>query len=80
MFHHSTPSGMSRRHFMKHLAGASAMTVPALTLGRSIQVHAEELQSRHKSAILLWMGGGPSTIDIWDLKPGRQHGWAIPTD
>src|SRR5581483_1072244 len=26
------------------------------------------------SVIILWMGGGPATIDIWDLKPGRPTG------
>lgn len=64
------PNGMTRRHFVNHLAGASAWTIPALTLGNSFQVHAQDLRQRHKSAILLWMSGGPSTIDIWDLKPG----------
>jgi hypothetical protein len=70
----STPRGMSRRHFMKHLAGASAMTIPALTLGQSIRANAATLQKNAKSAILLWMGGGPSTMDIWDLKPGASTG------
>jgi uncharacterized protein (DUF1501 family) len=65
---------MSRRHFLSHLAGASAMTIPALTLGQSLRVHAADLQKRRKSAILLWMGGGPSTMDIWDLKPGAPTG------
>ena len=74
MFHHATPHGMTRRHFMNHLSGASAMTIPALTMGRSLQLHAEELKTHHKSAILLWMGGGPSTIDIWDLKSGAVTG------
>jgi len=69
-----TPSGMSRRHFMSHMAGASALTVPALTLGHTLQTHADSLSSRKKSAILLWMGGGPSTMDIWDLKPGAPTG------
>ncbi len=23
---------------------------------------------------MLWMGGGPATIDIWDLKPGTDTG------
>lgn len=73
MFSH-VPPDMSRRHFMTHLAGASAMTIPALTLGHSLQVHADELKRRRKSAILLWMGGGPSSIDIWDLKPGAATG------
>ena len=50
------------------------MTVPALTLGRSFQVHSADLQQRGKSAIMLWMGGGPSTMDIWDLKPGAATG------
>ncbi len=26
------------------------------------------------SAIMLWMGGGPSTIDMWDMKPGTPTG------
>lgn len=29
---------------------------------------------RHKSVILLWMNGGPATIDLWDLKPGHENG------
>jgi len=44
---------MSRRHFMSHLAGASAMTIPALTLGHSLRTHAAELKKNRKSAILL---------------------------
>ncbi len=64
----ATPAGMTRRHFMSHLAGSSAAA--AFTLGNSIQANAAEMTRNRKSAILLWMGGGPSTIDIWDLKPG----------
>lgn len=69
-----TPNGMSRRHFLTHVAGASAMAIPALTLGHSLRVHAADLKKRRKSAILLWMSGGPSTMDIWDLKPGAVTG------
>ncbi len=29
---------------------------------------------RARSVILLWMNGGPATIDLWDLKPGHAHG------
>jgi hypothetical protein len=29
---------------------------------------------RRKSCILLWMNGGPSQIDTFDLKPGHAHG------
>ncbi|MEZ6106784.1 MAG: DUF1501 domain-containing protein [Pirellulaceae bacterium] len=70
----STPDGMSRRHFMRHMAGASALTGSALAMGHTLKTHASELTSRRKSAILLWMGGGPSTMDIWDLKPGSRNG------
>lgn len=63
------PVGMSRRHFMKHLAGAAALTAPAATLAESMRAGASTLKRNHKSVILLWMSGGPSTIDIWDLKP-----------
>lgn len=68
------PTGMTRRHFAKHMAGASAMFGTALSLGHSLNVHADEMKRNRKSAILLWMGGGPSTIDLWDLKPGATTG------
>jgi uncharacterized protein (DUF1501 family) len=70
----SVPAGMSRRHFMSHVAGASAMTIPALTLGQSLRTHAADLKKSGKAAIMLWMSGGPSTMDIWDLKPGAATG------
>ena len=69
-----TPNGMDRRHFMSHLAGASAMVGSSLSLGHSLRTHAGELKKNRKSAILLWMSGGPATIDIWDLKPGTNNG------
>lgn len=69
----ATPSGMSRRHFMRHLA-ASAATIPALDFIAHVQANAAELKKRQKSCILMWMSGGPPTIDIWDLKPGSKNG------
>src|SRR5437868_1178492 len=30
--------------------------------------------ARKRACILLWMNGGPSTIDLWDLKPGHANG------
>ncbi len=32
------PAGMNRRHFLQHLAGASAMTLPAFSLTHSLQL------------------------------------------
>jgi uncharacterized protein (DUF1501 family) len=68
------PAGMNRRHFMSHLAGAAALAGPATAFTNSLLANATDLKKRHKSAILLWMGGGPSTMDIWDLKPGAPTG------
>jgi hypothetical protein len=61
---------MSRRHFLEHVAGASALTAPALSLLGGAWLHAEEMRRNQRAAILLWLGGGPSSIDMWDLKPG----------
>jgi uncharacterized protein (DUF1501 family) len=68
------PSGMNRRHFMSHMAGASALVGSSLSLGHSLRVHADSLKQNRKACILLWMGGGPSSMDIWDLKPGTDNG------
>ena len=64
----------SRRHFLQHVASAAALAVPAATLTTSLAAHAQELKRNQKSAILLWMSGGPSTLDLWDLKPNSPHG------
>ena len=69
-----TPKGMNRRHFMSHLAGASALAASAYSLTHAVEANAKEMVKKQKSAILLWMGGGPSSIDIWDLKPGSTNG------
>jgi uncharacterized protein (DUF1501 family) len=65
---------MNRRHFLSHLAAASSLTIPATNFTNTILANASDLKKRHKSAILLWMGGGPSTIDLWDLKSGTPTG------
>lgn len=61
----------SRRDALR-LSAATAVTVggsgwlPALA--------ADAGKRKHKSVILLWMNGGPATIDLWDLKPGHDNG------
>jgi uncharacterized protein (DUF1501 family) len=69
-----TPHGMTRRHFAQHLAGAAGLAGSALALGHSLRANADTLKRNHKSCILLWMGGGPPTIDMWDMKPGATTG------
>lgn len=69
-----TPSGMSRRHFMSHMAGSAAMAASAASLGYTLRANADTLKKNKKAAIMLWMSGGPPTIDIWDMKPGANTG------
>src|SRR6266481_431394 len=63
----------SRRHFLKHVAGLSAMALPGISFMQSLRAAAPDLKKKHKSLIILWMSGGPSTIDLWDLKPGSPN-------
>ncbi|MFO0852183.1 MAG: DUF1501 domain-containing protein [Gemmataceae bacterium] len=63
-----------RRHFLTHVAGASALTVPGLTFLTDLRSQAATLKKNGKTLIVLWMGGGPSTIDLWDMKPDSQNG------
>ena len=58
---------MKRRNFLASVASA-------LSLAETVQANQDQLKKNGKSAILLWMGGGPSTMDIWDLKPGAATG------
>ncbi|MDB5389295.1 MAG: hypothetical protein JWM11_4941 [Planctomycetaceae bacterium] len=67
------PEGMSRRHFMQHMA-TSVAAVPGLQFLSHLQANAEVVKKKQKACILMWMGGGPPTIDIWDLKPGSKNG------
>ena len=46
----------------------------ALSLAETVKANENQLKKNGKSAILLWMGGGPSTMDIWDLKSGAPTG------
>ena len=65
---------MNRRHFLSHLIATSTTVASANYLTNSILANQTTLKKNSKSAILLWMGGGPSTIDLWDLKPGSTTG------
>jgi hypothetical protein len=67
------PRGMSRRHFMRHLA-TSAATIPAMEFISHLKANAAQVRKNQKACILMWMGGGPPTIDIWDLKPNSKNG------
>lgn len=40
----------------------------------SFAVATDSSTIRPKAVILLWLNGGPATIDLWDLKPGHANG------
>lgn len=65
---------MNRRHFLSHLVATSSMAIPVTNFTNTLLANSADLKKRNKSAILLWMSGGPSTIDLWDLKPGSPTG------
>ena len=62
---------MTRRHWMGHLA-STALGVPAIQFFSSLEANAQQLRKTNRSCIVLWMGGGPSHLDIWDLKPDSE--------
>ncbi|MEY4614378.1 MAG: hypothetical protein RL179_2351, partial [Planctomycetota bacterium] len=63
--------GLYRRDFMKlgalGVGGASVSGWMNVLAG-----HAAEVQAKHKSCILLYMSGGPSHKDTFDLKPDSE--------
>jgi len=65
---------INRRHFMKHLAGLSALALPGMAFWNSLRAAEKELKKENKSLIVMWMNGGASHMDLWDLKPGSDNG------
>src|SRR5262249_1687046 len=66
-------SKLDRRHLLR--VGAVSTTVSMSGWLGKLAIAAEETKTKPKrSCILLWMNGGPSTIDLWDLKTGHENG------
>ena len=61
-----------RRHFLQ--AGAVGLGCATSGWFNKLAAAGEAAPERKKSCILLWMNGGPSTIDLWDLKPDHENG------
>jgi hypothetical protein len=62
---------LARRDFLKFSAAGAALTSASGWLDL-LAAHAADSGARHKSCILLWMEGGPSHKDTFDLKPGTK--------
>jgi hypothetical protein len=60
--------GFHRRDFLKlGTAGLLGLTLPDLL--RLEAQSAAAGKAKAKSVIMVWLAGGPATIDMWDLKP-----------
>lgn len=59
----------SRRDFLRFAAAGAATTSVSQWFG-GLAANAASTGRKHKSCILLWMEGGPSQKDTFDLKPG----------
>ncbi|MEZ6087413.1 MAG: DUF1501 domain-containing protein [Pirellulaceae bacterium] len=64
----------TRRNFVKaSVSGIAGLSLPALIQHRANATQSGKSISSNKSVILLWMTGGPSHIDMWDMKPERPR-------
>ena len=66
---HRTCDGVSRRSFLQ----VGSLGIGALTLPNLLRYQAQAAESgrpaNKKSVILVWLAGGPSHLDMYDLKP-----------
>lgn len=71
--------GFARRDFLKiGAAGLFGLTLPQLlqleAKAQSSAPGGQTPRRRAQSVIMIWLAGGPATIDIWDLKPDAPEG------
>ncbi|WP_459556105.1 DUF1501 domain-containing protein [Lacunimicrobium album] len=65
---------LDRRHFMQHVAAGAALTVPTLGFLEHLSANVQQVKKAEKACIMVWLGGGAPTIDMWDLKPESKNG------
>jgi hypothetical protein len=70
--------GYSRRDFIKvGSAGLLGLTLPQLLKFESdarAEPAATRTTRRANNVIMVWLSGGPATIDMWDLRPNAPEG------
>jgi hypothetical protein len=64
---------LSRREWLK-LAAAGVTAYSASGWIEAIAAETAKDPRRKRSCVLLWMAGGPSQMDTFDLKPGHDNG------
>lgn len=66
---YSSCDGVSRRNFLRAgVCGLTGLTLADVLRSRTLRA-AEGKPTKNTNVILIWKGGGPSHIDMWDLKP-----------
>src|SRR5215470_16146726 len=68
-----TPWTLSRRDFLR-LSAAGVATTSLSGWLPVLAARAAATGVKHKACILLWMEGGPSHKDTFDMKPGTRDG------
>jgi hypothetical protein len=64
-----------RRDFLKiGTAGLLGLTLPEALRQEALAARKGEAGGKATSIIMVWLAGGPSTIDMWDLKPEAPEG------
>src|SRR5215471_10502700 len=80
LFSKTDCEGFYRRDFLKiGAAGLFGLSLPQLL---QLEAQAQQTQApngarrtaRATSVIMVWLAGGPATIDMWDLKPNAPEG------
>jgi hypothetical protein len=66
-------NSVSRREWLK-LAGAGVVSYSGSAWLKAMADDTANHPQRRRSCILLWMNGGPSQMDTFDLKPGHANG------
>src|SRR6516164_5571714 len=76
--HVSDCEGFARRDFLKiGAAGLFGLSLPQLLQLEARARAASPVEAprrRADSVIMIWLAGGPATIDMWDLKPNAPEG------
>jgi hypothetical protein len=75
MFTNRDCEGFHRRDFLRiGSAGLLGLSLPNLLRAESRLAASSDRKAKAKGVILVWLGGGPATIDMWDNKPEAPEG------
>src|SRR5437868_7291104 len=61
--------GVSRRNFLKIGAVGAGLTLAEMLRARALAAKSSGKSASHKAAIMIYLPGGPSHMDMYDLKP-----------